>query len=108
MTIAATPGEYIRRCRSVAGLSIDDIALRVETDPPVGASRRAEWLVAIEQGLLPVRITTAAALHAIPELRIHLPVLAKLIEDEAGETMMIRFRPAPILADAHSAPQDPA
>lgn len=93
-----TPGDYIRAARQLTTLSIDDVALRVETDPPVSAARRAEWLKAMEEGTLPVRITTAAALHAIPQLRIDMPVLAKLIEEADAGPMLVRFRPAASVA----------
>ena len=90
----ATPGHYIRSRRKAAGMSIDDVALCVETDPPVAASRRAEWLDDIERDIMGVRPTTAVALYAIPRLAIDLNVLATLIEEADGDAMTIRFRAA--------------
>ena len=100
--VPLTPGLYILQRRQASGLTHDDVALRIETDPPVAAARRAEWLRAIEVELLPVRTTTAVALAAIPELAIDLATLAELIDADArfgGEPMLVRFRAAPTLAE---------
>lgn len=81
MSVPVTPGQYLMRCRRDAGMTIDDIALRIDSVPAVAASRRAELVKDIELGLIPVRLSTALALAEIPELRIDLPTLAELSDD---------------------------
>lgn len=61
-----TPGAYLRECREAAGLSLEDLALRTETLPPVCARRRAEWLADIEAGA-PIAIATALWLYTLFE-----------------------------------------
>lgn len=95
MTVYLTPGLYLLERRQACGFSHDDIALRIDSEPPVSAARRAEWLRAIEVDLLPFRMTTATALAAIPELAIDLQKLAELIDGCAisgGDQMLVRFR----------------
>jgi hypothetical protein len=91
-----TPGAYIRGQRVAAGMSIDDVALCLETVPyRVAAHVRAEWLAAIEDGVVEVGISTAVALADIPALAIDLDNLAGL----AAGPMTIRFIAAPTLRE---------
>lgn len=92
-TVYLSPGLYVAERRKASGLTHDDVALRIDSEPPVAASRRTEWLRAIEAEVLQVRITTAIALAAIPELAIDLPYLADLI-DMQDDPMLVRFRTA--------------
>ena len=85
------PGTYLTDQREAAGMTLLDVALRIETIPAVAASVRVDWLRAIEGGLAPVRLSTALALHAIPELRIDLSELARLADQ--AETL-VHFMPA--------------
>lgn len=71
-------------------------ALCLETVPyRVAAHVRAEWLAAIEDGVVEVGISTALALADIPALAINLDDLAGL----AAGPMAIRFIAAPTLGE---------
>lgn len=60
-----TPGAYLRQCREAAGLTLEDVALRTETMPPVSARRRAEHIAAIEQDVVHLIYADALVLQAI-------------------------------------------
>lgn len=95
-----SPGVYLAHHRRMAGLSHDDVALRVDTVPPVSAAVRAAWLRAIEADVMPVRPSTFVALVAIPELEIDPAAFAAAIDalrDHGGDPMRIRFIAAPTL-----------
>lgn len=59
------PGAYLRLRREAAGLSLDDVALALETAPPVSARSRAEWIGTVEAGDAPLTIGVALALQRI-------------------------------------------
>lgn len=82
-----TPGSYIRERRVAAGLSIEDLALRVETVPAVSARQRGEMLTAIEDGFVPVRLSTAIALSVVGELQINLAQLAELVDGRTADEL---------------------
>ena len=67
-----------------AGLSLDDVAIRVDTVPPRCARDRRILLQSIEAGFVPVRFSTAIALAAIPELALDLHRLAELVDADAN------------------------
>ena len=97
-----TPGQYLKQRRLAAGWTHEDIALRIETSPPVAAIVRAALVALIETDMVPMRITTALTLGAIPELRIDLAVLARLadaVADDREELPAFRFLGAPTLAE---------
>jgi hypothetical protein len=101
-----TPGQYVRAARLQAGMTIQDVAMCVETDPPVTMQRRAEWIGAIEKDVLPIRMSTALALFAIPELEIDLPALANLMdacEAYGRGAMLVRFLPSPTVEEINAA-----
>ena len=77
-----TPGDYIRGCREAAEMTIFDLALCVDTRPPVATRRRVELLQDLEAGLVPVGLSTAFALAVIPKLKLDPVVLAGLVDDE--------------------------
>lgn len=52
--MAMSPGQYLRKRREAAELTLDDVALRIETVPTIAASARAAWLAQIEADILPV------------------------------------------------------
>lgn len=60
---AIAPGLFLRRRREAHGLSREDLALRLETSPPVSARSRAEHLAALEDGVQPITINDALALQ---------------------------------------------
>ncbi|WP_267395339.1 MULTISPECIES: helix-turn-helix transcriptional regulator [unclassified Sphingomonas] len=55
-------GEYLRARRAAAGLSLDELALRLETSPPVCARERAELLGEVEAGTAQISLTDAAVI----------------------------------------------
>jgi hypothetical protein len=59
-----TPGGYLRLRRQAAGMSVDDVAFALETEPHWPAIDRAQWLSLIEVDVYPVSPGTAIALHA--------------------------------------------
>ncbi|MEZ0495427.1 helix-turn-helix domain-containing protein [Sphingomonas sp. IW22] len=61
--MALTPGQYLRKRREAAGLSLDDVALCFETVPPIAAAARAEWLGLVEADAVPLPAGIADALH---------------------------------------------
>lgn len=57
MTIAG----YLARQREAKGLSVHDVALRLQTDPSLPFADRVEWITAIETGLTPISIGNATS-----------------------------------------------
>ncbi len=62
MTAALTPGAYLARRRQAAGLSIDDIAAMIATDPRLDQRARRAWLAQMEADLSPISIESVTAL----------------------------------------------
>lgn len=60
-----TPGAFLRRCRQAAGLTLDDVALRTETTPPISARARADLLATIESDIAPVSYRDVAVLQTV-------------------------------------------
>jgi len=60
---AISPGNYVRLRREALGLSVNDLALMLETVPGVSAHRRAEWLTMIESDVEEISVCFALALH---------------------------------------------
>jgi hypothetical protein len=58
-----SPGTYIRLRREELGLTVDEVARKLDTDPDVSARRRAEWLVDIEADAVAISDRTAFVLH---------------------------------------------
>ena len=94
-----TPGRYLRQLREAAGLSLDDVALRTETIPPVSAHRRAEWLAEIEADISPPPLGLAEALEDC--FKVDPVVLDTLVADREGMTLWV---PARRTASAGTAP----
>ncbi|WP_242140841.1 helix-turn-helix transcriptional regulator [Sphingomonas sp. TREG-RG-20F-R18-01] len=57
-----TPGNYIRKRREAAGLTVDELALRLETIPAVSAMTRAQWLTMMETDVAPISISAINAI----------------------------------------------
>lgn len=57
-----TPGTYLAKRRSAAGLSIDDVAAMVSTSPRLGEVDRCAWIDRIEQDVAAISPDVAAAL----------------------------------------------
>ncbi|WP_295560566.1 helix-turn-helix transcriptional regulator [uncultured Sphingomonas sp.] len=69
-----TPGGYVRLRRTGLGLSLEDVALLVGSDPSVPTNRRVEWLASIEADVEAISLNTAITLH--DAIGIDLRVLA--------------------------------
>lgn len=79
-----TPGTYLRLRREAAGLSLDDVALSMETIPSLPGRERAEWLGQIESDLAPLQVDVLLALEAHPELAFDRDALLALTSVDAG------------------------
>lgn len=62
--MATTPGTYLRHRREAAGLSVDDVAGRIGTTPPVSLLMRAEWVRLVEADQAPIGGDVLRALRA--------------------------------------------
>jgi transcriptional regulator with XRE-family HTH domain len=60
-----TIGSYLRLRREAAKLSLDELALRLETTPPVCARERASLLGEIEAGTAQISLTDAAVIDDV-------------------------------------------
>lgn len=76
------PGAYLAARRRAARLSIDDLALRIETDPPISHRARGEMIAAIEGSDAPVTADYVAVLR--PHLRFDGEVLDQLLDLSCG------------------------
>lgn len=61
-----TPGTYLRLRRTAAGLTVEDLALRIDTQVPVSARSRAEWIGLIEDD---VAVIGADVVQALRDLK---------------------------------------
>jgi len=77
-----TPGAYLRACRSAAGLSVEDIADRVATEPRQSAIVRADWLKSVEADIAPLSVAMVAVLSAI--LPIDAAIVVELEQHRLG------------------------
>lgn len=62
--MATTPGTYLRQRRQAAGLTVDDVAGRIGTTPPVSLLARAEWVRLVEADQAPIGGDVLRALRA--------------------------------------------
>ncbi len=60
-----TPGQYLRKRREAAGLSIDDVAERIATEPRWAEHLRRGWLEQIESDQMPATFRTIVVLHQV-------------------------------------------
>jgi hypothetical protein len=79
-----SPGTYLRKCRKRAGLSLDDVALRMGTIPAWPMHTRAEWLATIEADIAPISVSTAIALFDV--IPFDAQVFEALMAIHAGAT----------------------
>ncbi|WP_267397625.1 MULTISPECIES: hypothetical protein [unclassified Sphingomonas] len=70
-------GAYLRDQREKAGLTVEDLALRVATDPRLGVFERLAWIRAIEADVAPLQPHNAAAL--LGAIRLDLAEVAHLM-----------------------------
>ena len=79
-----TPGTYIRLRRKKIGLTIENVAMMIESDPPVSVSRRTEGLTMIEADIEEISPSTAMVLHDV--IGIDLRILAYWMAIAEGAT----------------------
>jgi transcriptional regulator with XRE-family HTH domain len=84
-----SPGTYLKQRRLAAALTLDDLALRTETEPPVAAMRRAEWLGLIERDELPVTEDVIDALADVPDLAFDEHALIRLLAIHGGAELAL-------------------
>ncbi len=79
-----SPGTYIRLRREEVGLTIENVAMMIESDPPVSLSRRIEGLTMIEADVEEISLSTAMVLHEV--IGIDLRILAYWMAVVVGAT----------------------
>lgn len=79
---ALTPGAYLRLRREAAGISRQDAAERLHTEPRLPTAAREEWIAAIEADVRPASFATIAALRWV--YSFDLDVLATLAAAALG------------------------
>ena len=79
-----TPGTYVRLRREALSLSIEDLALMLETEPCVSHRRRVEWLTMLEADAEEITLRIALVLH--DAIAIDLRMLAYWMAIAEGAT----------------------
>jgi hypothetical protein len=79
-----SPGTYIRLRREEAGLTIENVALMIESFPQVTVQRRIEGLTMIEADVEPISPSTAMVLHEV--IGVDLRMLAYWMAIAEGAT----------------------
>ncbi len=79
-----TPGTYVRLRREALKLSIEDLALMLETEPCVSHRRRVEWLTMLEADAEEITLPIALVLH--DAIAIDLRMLAYWMAIAEGAT----------------------
>ncbi|MEG3169217.1 helix-turn-helix transcriptional regulator [Sphingomonas sp. LB3N6] len=79
-----TPGTYIRLRREAAGLTIENVAMMIESDPPVCVQRRIQGLTMIEADIDEISPSTAMVLHDV--IGVDLRILAYWMAIAEGAT----------------------
>ena len=77
-----TPGAYLRLRREAAGLSVEQVAERLRTEPRIAEFARAEWIELIEGDAMPAAFSTIVALRCA--FRFDLAVLEALAIAQLG------------------------
>lgn len=100
-----TPGQYVKCRRLAAGLRASELALCIDTIPALCALDRTALIEQIEADLVPMRLSTALVLAAIPPLHIDLTTLARIVDAYEARRFgfEIRIIRAPSLAEVTSA-----
>lgn len=60
-----TPGAYIAACREQDGLTLEDVARVIDTEPHLSERERRAWLANIEADLAPISATSIAILARV-------------------------------------------
>lgn len=82
-----TPGQYLKLRRRAAGLSIEMLALGLDSVPPVSHRTRVGWLEAIEKDAQPITPGTAILLHKL--FRFDPTILDVLLLRAAGRAVEV-------------------
>lgn len=77
-----TPGAYLKARRCAAGLSLQDVADQISTEPRWSALVRASWLERMEADIEPLSLATIAALGTV--FTIDIAVLYELERNRLG------------------------
>jgi len=100
----STPGQYLEQLRRSAGMVPVDVALCIDTTPPVSVEARMKLVEAIEADLVPLREAELAALAAILWLALDrremAAVIARLGDAEREQKLTLRIVGAPIIIPA--------
>ncbi len=83
MTAPITPGEYLRRRREASGMTLDDVAAKISTEPRIDERGRRDLIAGIEGGAIALTMAEAAALHAV--FRFDPQVLVRLVPPVTGD-----------------------
>lgn len=62
---ALSPGAYIASCREQDGLTLEDVARAIDTEPHLSERERRAWLANIEADLAPIAATSVATLSRV-------------------------------------------
>ena len=94
-----SPGTYVRLRREALGLSLEDLALMLETVPGVSAHRRVQWLTMIESGAEEISVCVALALHDAIALDLRMLAYWMAIAEGAKPSLVdVLFAPSLNLA----------
>lgn len=93
-----TPGAFVRQYREARHLTLEQVALMLETVPRVSARSRAEWLGLIEADEAPISLPTAIALH--DAIGVDLRALGLWMAEHQGDTPLA---PGSVIASAVAA-----
>lgn len=78
-----TPGQYLRKRREAAGLSIDDVAERILTVPRWAEHLRRGWLEQIEADEMPATFNTIVVLHQVMQFDLRILVALSVEGEDA-------------------------
>lgn len=82
MITGGTPGAYLHLQRIAAGVSLDDVAHEIVTEPHLAHHERRNLLEQIETGVVPISIANVAALRSCFDFDVE--VLLQLAAVELG------------------------
>ena len=82
-----SPGMYVRLRREALHLSLEDLALMLETEPAVCHRRRVEWLTMLEADAEEITLPIALCLH--DAIAIDLRMLAYWMAVAEGATPLL-------------------
>jgi transcriptional regulator with XRE-family HTH domain len=72
-----SPGTYLRQQREAEGVAVEELALRLNTDPALSLLRRIAWIQMIEADVAPISGSNAAAY--LGALRLDLKALGCVV-----------------------------